>query len=262
MIEDILRSYEPITLEEMGGIRLMNRTDTKFVTTTRKLEALLAEAEPAYFAQEINGRRMASYYTLYFDTEECSMFRSHQCGKLNRQKLRIRSYMDSGLDFLEIKTKNNHGRTKKKRVELTGYDHIHNLRLDEAVGQSPIDYNGFLREHLWYDPAIMGGKIENRFKRITLVNKGKTERLTIDSGLSFHSLRGGGDLALDGVVIIELKRDGLVASPILEMLRRMRIHPMGFSKYCMGMVMTDPLVRVNRFRPRLTKIDKILNAIS
>ena len=38
---DILTNYQPITLEEMSGIRLMNRTDTKFVTNIATLRKLL-----------------------------------------------------------------------------------------------------------------------------------------------------------------------------------------------------------------------------
>lgn len=34
---DILSQYDPICLEEMSGIKLMNRTDTKFVTNRRRL---------------------------------------------------------------------------------------------------------------------------------------------------------------------------------------------------------------------------------
>lgn len=37
----LISQFHPISLEEMGGIRLMNRTDTKFVTTTDKLLRLL-----------------------------------------------------------------------------------------------------------------------------------------------------------------------------------------------------------------------------
>ena len=40
-MHDILSTYRPITLDEMRGIKLMNRTDTKFVTTVSRLERLL-----------------------------------------------------------------------------------------------------------------------------------------------------------------------------------------------------------------------------
>jgi hypothetical protein len=63
---------------------------------------------------------------------------------------------------------------------------------------------------------------------------------------------------MGNLVIIELKRDGLVFSPVLEMLRKLRIHPHGFSKYCMGAAMTNDQLLVNRFKPKLHDVDKIL----
>ena len=50
------------------------------------------------------------------------MYNRHEAGHLVRQKLRIRSYVDAKLNFLEVKTKNNHGRTKKKRMTMEGFD--------------------------------------------------------------------------------------------------------------------------------------------
>ena len=41
---EILSHYEPITLEQMKDIRLMNRIDTKFVTTEPMLRRLLVMA--------------------------------------------------------------------------------------------------------------------------------------------------------------------------------------------------------------------------
>ena len=60
------------------------------------------------------------------------------------------------------------------------------------------------------------------------------------------------------LVIIELKRDGLVYSPVLEMLRQLRIHPHGFSKYCMGAAMTNAQLPLNRFKPKLHDVEKIM----
>ena len=62
------------------------------------------------------------------------------------------------------------------------------------------------------------------------------------------------------LAIIELKRDGLVSSPVLEMLRQLHIHPHGFSKYCMGAAMTNSTLRVNRFKEKLLYVDKILQS--
>lgn len=245
-MNDILSRYEPISLEEMSGIRLMNRIDTKFVTTLPVLLRLLEMAQEAYWAQEIDGERNMKYDTTYFDTNRFDMFYVHQSGHTNRQKLRFRTYVSSNLQFMEVKTKNNHGRTKKKRMKVTDMD------LDESEKLE------FLQLHLKYDRADLIPAIRNNFNRITLVNKAKTERLTIDSNLQFFNLVSGVNKHMGNLVIIELKRDGLCYSPVLEMLRQLRVFPHGFSKYCMGSALTNDQLQVNRFKPKLIDVDKIL----
>ena len=260
-MDKIIRTYDPITLDEMSGIKLMNRTDTKFVTTVDRLMLLLAKARDEYRVQEVAGRRIASYYTAYFDTPDYNMYTVHQNGHAGRQKLRIRSYVDSGQNFLEVKTKNNHGRTKKKRVDMVGFDPIHPdhnirfLRQDEQFRS----YDMFLQKHLRYDPTVLTEHLENHFHRITLVNKAKTERVTIDTDLCFHNLKTGQDVDLTGLVIVEVKRDGLQPSPILGMLRDLRIKPSGFSKYCMGSALTNPSLKRNNFKERLRLVDRLLS---
>ena len=259
-MDSILSTYQPITLDEMSGIKLMNRTDTKFVTTVDRLRLLLTMAHDDYRAQEIDGKRQALYYTAYFDTPDNNMYLVHQNGHAGRQKLRIRSYVDSGLNYLEVKTKNNRGRTKKKRVDMVDFDPLHPdhgirfLRQDDQY----VAYDNFLRKYLRYDPTILSEQMENHFHRITLVNKAKTERLTIDTDLCFHNLKTGNDADLTGLVIIELKRDGLQPSPILGMLRDLRIKPSGFSKYCMGSALTNPDLKRNNFKERLRLVERLL----
>ena len=260
-MDRILSTFQPISLDEMSGIKLMNRTDTKFVTTVDRLRLLLELAHNDYRAQEINGKRIASYYTAYFDTPDNNMYIVHQNGHAGRQKLRIRSYVGTGLNFLEVKTKNNHGRTKKKRVDMVGFDPLNPdhgvrfLRQDEQFRQ----YDAFLRKHLRYDPTVLTEHLENNFKRITLVNKAKTERLTIDTCLKFHNIKTDRVADLTGLVIIELKRDGLQPSPVLGMLRDLRIKPCGFSKYCMGSALTNPALKRNYFKERLRLIERLLS---
>lgn len=230
----------------MRDIRLMNRIDTKFVTTLPVLTKLLDMAQEEYWAQEIDGERNMKYDTTYFDTNRFDMFYVHQSGHTNRQKLRFRTYVSSNLQFMEVKTKNNHGRTKKKRMKVT------DMNLDE---QEKLD---FIQEHLKYERADLIPAIRNNFDRITLVNKAKTERLTIDSNLQFFNLVSGVNKHMGDLVIVELKRDGLCYSPVLEMLRQLRVFPHGFSKYCMGSALTNDGLRVNRFKPKLIDVEKIL----
>ena len=117
-IQEWLGRLSPISLDEMSGIKLMNRTDTKFVTCKRKLAELLELAQGKYFAQQIDGSRIANYRTVYWDTPEHRFYLDHHNGRAPRQKIRVRTYLDSDKTFLEVKTKNNHGRTKKKRITV------------------------------------------------------------------------------------------------------------------------------------------------
>lgn len=243
----------------MKGIRLMNRTDTKFVTSRRKLIELLQLASDDYYVQEIEGRRIGEYYTVYFDTPDYDMFRVHHCGHANRQKLRIRCYVESSQSFLEVKTKDNHSRTRKKRIRMPAFNPSA-PRYDVRFGGNHEEWaecDTFLREYLHYDPRTLAERIENRFNRITLVNKMKTERLTIDLDLRFRNLVTDRTKTLDNVVIIELKRDGLVTSPILDMLKQVRIKKSGFSKYCIGTAFTNPHIPHNRLKTKLYRIERI-----
>ena len=245
-MDELLQLFPPITLAEMSSVKLMNRTDTKFVTTMPQLCRLLEMAQGDYFAQEIDGERNMLYDTTYFDTRDFGMYQEHQHGHVNRQKIRFRTYVSSHLQFMEVKTKNNHGRTKKKRIEVTDMD------LHDAEKRQ------FLASHLHFDVDTLVPHMHNYFHRVTLVNRQKTERLTIDSQLQFNNLLTGRSRDMGPLVIVELKRDGLVYSPVLEMLRQLHIHPHGFSKYCMGAAMTNAGLPVNRFKPKLRDVERIL----
>ena len=253
---EILNEYDSITLDEMRSIRLMNRIDTKFVTTVPMLRQLLLLAKDDYFVQESQGERISPYYTLYFDTPDCKMYNRHEAGHLSRQKVRVRSYVNAGLNFLEVKTKNNHGRTKKKRIEALNFDPENHSIFNV---QSSL-FSDFLQTYLKYPQQSLVRQVENRFDRITLVNKAKTERLTIDTNLRFHNISTNNYRFMEDLVVIELKRDGLQPSPVLPMLTKLRIHPHGFSKYCIGSALTNADLRRNRIKPRLHSVEKILNS--
>lgn len=257
-MEELLNRFRPITLDEMNGIKLMNRTDTKFLTDMDKLRMLLELARRDYRIQVVSDVRNIPYSTVYFDTEDMDMFMAHQNGIAKRQKVRIRSYVNSDLDFLEVKSKDNHGRTRKKRIALNEFDP---QCPDEVMDTH--DTQGchqFLAGLLRYRPESLHVQLGNQFKRITLVNNDKTERLTIDTELQFYNWKNKIHLGLDNIAVIELKRDGLQYSPILEMLRQLRIKPHGFSKYCMGEALTDDCLKQNQFKGKLHEIQRI-NAV-
>ena len=244
----LLDQLPPISLDEMKDIKLMNRIDKKYLATIGQLEQLLVMAQGKYMVQQIEGKRYNRYHTIYLDTPDEEMYTMHHNGRLVRQKVRVRTYLDSGDTFLEVKNKNNHGRTKKKRMVVSG---VHTLHEDDG--------DMLLAKYANYLLADLVPKVENRFERITLVNMAKTERLTIDCHVKFHHCETDKHETFDRLVIIELKRDGNVYSPVKDMLRELRIKPSGFSKYCIGSALTNPNLKRNRFKPRFKKIDKLLS---
>jgi len=246
LADGLLADLKPVSLEEMSAVQLMNRTDTKYMTSMNVLPDILRLAENDYRIQEVDGQRDISYNTVYFDTPEKSMFLAHQCGRAVREKIRVRTYVNSGLTFLEVKNKNNKGRTDKKRIRVTSCANLSKEGGDE-----------FLRKYAWYDLSVLNGRIENRFNRITLVNKNMTERLTIDTNVCFRNLENGNEAKMQGVVIIELKRDGNQDSPIREVLRHLHVRSASISKYCLGLVLTDPELKYNRFKPKLRQVTRI-----
>ena len=45
---------------------------------------------------------------------------------------------------------------------------------------------------------------------------------------------------------------------MLGILHQLRIQPHGFSKYCMGSALTNPALRINRFKPKLHDVERLL----
>ena len=244
----ILQGFDTISLDEMSSIRLMNRIDSKYLANENQLRRLLEMARGDYMVQSIDGILQSEYSTQYLDDRFNTMYRNHHNGRLTRQKVRIRTYVDTGDNFFEVKLKNNHGRTKKKRIHLTGAD----TYLQEGAAE-------FLEEHgmLSIPLGDLSPKVANHFKRITLVNKAKTERLTIDRELEFHNKETGLDRNMENLVVIEVKRDGNTYSPVQDLLRELRIFPSGFSKYCIGMALTTPGIKRNMFNEKIRKIEKL-----
>lgn len=247
-IESLARQMPAISLEEMADIRLMNRMDQKYLTNISTLKELLHLAEGSYYSQEIGGERVSPYATTYWDNIQThALFRQHEIGRKPRQKIRVRTYLNSDDTFLEVKKKDNHGKTAKRRIKVPSLQAV----IDEHAGAD------FVKEQTGLDLKSLAPAVGNRFNRITLVNFAKTERLTIDFGIHFYNYLTHRRAAMDNIVVIELKRDGRCPSPILPLLRQLRIKPAGFSKYCIGASVTDTGLRINRFKKRLIRIDKV-----
>jgi hypothetical protein len=249
IIPNILNSFQPITLEEMDGVKLMDRTDTKYTFHVSKLEQVLALVSGNYKVLEINNKRSAAYKTLYYDTSDLELYYKHHSGKLNRYKVRHRTYLDSGLGYLEVKFKNNKGRTLKERIKKK-----------DVLFEWPEDAQQFLSKKTPYLPGTLIPNLWVNYSRITLVNTASKERLTIDLDLEFK--KGDVQKQLPQMVIAEVKQERSQGSPFIDVMKKLYIREGSISKYCMAVAYTDPGVKVNQFKPKLLSIQKILNYVS
>ncbi|MCD6018165.1 MAG: hypothetical protein K0S53_1286 [Bacteroidetes bacterium] len=241
-----LSVFDPITLQEMDGVKLMDRTDTKFLFNIRQLHEILEEAKSFYRILEVEGNRISRYKTLYFDSDNFKLYNEHHAGKLNRYKIRHRTYVESNLGFLEVKFKNNKGRTLKTRIKEIEVPHLTEGRAFD-----------FLKKTLPFDPFILNPKIWINYSRITLVNKISAERLTLDLNLEFE--KDGTKQNLNQIVIAEVKQDSKVASPFISIMRTKHIREGSISKYCFGVASSFSQVKKNNFKRKLLNVTKIIN---
>jgi len=240
-----LNSFDPISLDEMDNVQLMNRVDTKFTLSEKGLSEILPELMNHFKILEVKGKRISKYESLYFDDDNFTFYIDHHRRKINRYKVRYRTYVDSNLSFLEVKHKNK-GRTNKMRIVVDGIKQELSPEHKKFVSDSGVQINNL-------KPALM-----NTFDRITLVGKVFNERLTLDLNLSF-SLEGKNE-KINNLVIAELKQEKVTRnSPFYRIMKKRLIRPLRISKYCTGLIkmLGSKNIKYNRFKKKLLQIEKI-----
>ena len=236
-----LTTLDPIGLDEMDAVALMERRDTKYLFHRQTLIGALAALAPHYRVLEVEGRRAQAYGTVYFDTSGFDLFAAHHRDQPSRYKVRRREYVESGLAFLEVKRRSR-GRTSKERIAT-----------DAPTGCLDSEGLTFLESRISLSPGLLEAKVATEFSRITLVSRDRAERLTLDYDLRFRAACG--ERRLSDVVIAEVK-EGVHAgeSPVKAFRRAANLHPVAISKYCTGASLLYPSIKHNRFNPQLRRV--------
>lgn len=226
----------------MDAVKLMDRMDSKYMFTRQTLPDILNACKDHYLVVEIAGQRYSSYETLYFDTDDYKLYNQHHSGKLNRYKVRKRTYVESRLSFLEIKFKDNKGRTTKNRVKLKA---------------NTIDANAteFLEKETPLKAADLKPSVNIFYNRITLVHKGLSERITIDVNLTIS--KDTYSRTFPNLVIAEVKQNKSSNSEFTHLMRELRIKEGSMSKYCIGVSNLVEEVKKNNFKEKNIKIIKL-----
>jgi len=230
----------------MEGVKLMNRTDTKFCFRINQLKEILNEVLPFYKSVEIAGKRISQYQTLYYDTKDLMLYNEHHNGHLNRYKIRRRTYLDSNLSFLEVKFKNNKGRTVKERIKEK-----------DSSSEFESTQRAFLSSELPFNPDLLKPVVWINYGRITLVNKENAERVTID--LNLHFKKENKIVSLNNLVIAEVKQEKKKTSPFLDTMKKYHVREGSISKYCFAIALTHGNVKKNNFKQKINSIQNIIN---
>ncbi len=250
LLTEVLHKFHGISLEELSRAPLMNRTDQKFAFRLNELPEILEAISDHYDVLNIDGKVLFNYTSQYFDDKDYSFFHDHHRSIPRRFKVRMRTYLDTGMSFLEVKEKKK-GRTDKKRISIPD---IHSVLSDQErdflISRIP-DYKDL-------QPVML-----NTYCRITLVNKHCEERLTIDFDIQNGDRQDGSDTSqtLSQIVIAELKQPKLDRmSPFFQLMRSKRIRPFRISKFCFGMMDLYEKqfhLKTNRFKSKQLFIKKL-----
>ena len=246
-LPQIVANFLPISLDEMDDVKLMSRTDTKFAFRANKMPLLLEKLLPFYRILAIDGELIHDYKSLYYDTDCRKFYLDHHNGRVNRNKIRFREYVGSKLTFLEIKLKNNKGKTIKKR-----------MKVDAISNELSTKQQNYI-EKIIGKPMEVNAKQWINFSRITFVHKTQKERMTMDVNLTFENENEKGDMK--HIVIAEVKQERMSrSSDFMRIAKEMHILPIRISKYCLTTLALNPALKKNRFKEKVLFINKLKQA--
>ncbi|MER7557308.1 VTC domain-containing protein [Nocardioides sp. NPDC126508] len=259
-LRDIAYAVAPISLEEMNTeAALMRRVDQKYLVTAATFRRLMSTATELLGDDlrvlDIDGDRVMGYESVYYDSPDLVGFRAHVQGRRRRYKVRTRSYVETGVSFVEVKYKAGLDVTSKMRTAYPdapapGLDDLSDLP-DHGVafaGQVIADaYALDLADRM--DPVL---RTTNRRATFLIGPHGPMAggRMTVDVALEFDDGDSRSRMRSD-LLLIETKSAGS-SLVIDDLLRRLGERPVSMSKYCVGVSLLRPGVSGNKWR-RITR---------
>ncbi|MFI7697836.1 polyphosphate polymerase domain-containing protein [Nonomuraea sp. NPDC049480] len=243
VLAGIAAGVAPIGLEDVP--ELMSRVDSKYIVTASTMVRLTTELGDRFGVLRIGGRRQFRYSSTYFDTPDLLTFRQHRQDRRRRFKLRTRTYLDGGGRWLELKLSGARGSTDKHRIP---YDDAP----AQALTREAMDFvsDTLLSELRLPVPDALGPVLSTDYRRVTLVDRAGTARLTCDTGLICRDAVRGVPARRDLVLLESKSGDGKAA--VDRVLRGMGVRPVSVSKYCLAVAALRDRP-ANRWRPVLRR---------
>ena len=236
-IDELIEGLPAIDLATLdAAASLQTRRDRKYLVPLAGAARLVAGLAPTARVLAIDGRRTFRYASVYFDTHDRRSYTDAARGRPHRFKVRTRTYLDSGVSLVEVKTRGPRGDTIKQRQP---YAAERRWDLDGAARRFVGGIVPVPGIELALRPAL-----ETHYRRVTLLLAGGS-RLTIDRDL-VSRLPDGSEVALADLAIVETKSVG-AAGEADRALWAMGCRPIRISKYCTSLAVLDPALPANRW---------------
>ena len=273
------------TLAELNSAAgLLTRVDRKYLVPLTCAQNLVDGLAPHARVLAIDERRRFSYTSTYFDTPGLEAFMLAARKRRRRFKVRTRTYLDSGLCFLEVKTCGARGSTVKRRM---GYHADDASRLTgpgrafvaACLAGAGVTGSAAAREVA----AALRPVLATTYERTTLHLPRAEARATIDTALTWRRLgpaaptgssagtvvgvpmspqalrpahltaaiSEGEPVTVADIAVVETKNPA-TPSPADRALWDAGYRPTRISKYATGMALLHPELPANRWYRTLT----------
>ena len=252
----------PTSLSELNSAAgLLTRVDRKYLVPLERAQELVGGLISEAQVLDIDGRRRFSYASTYFDTPGLEAFMLTARKRRRRFKVRTRTYLDSGLCFLEVKTCGARGSTVKRRM---GYHADDASRLTgpgrafvaACLAGAGVTGSAAAREVA----AALRPVLATTYERTTLHLPRAEARATIDTALTWRRLgpahltaaiSEGEPVTVADIAVVETKNPA-TPSPADRALWEAGYRPTRISKYATGMALLHPELPANRWYRTLT----------
>ena len=259
--------WKSISLKAMNKKAAMQtRVDRKYIVDAETAAKVLSTLDADASVMDIKGQRDFAYDSVYFDTPQMQSYHSAAYSRDDTFKIRTRSYLDSKLTFLEVKTDGEQDMTVKKRISYT-FEKRDTLT---AEGREYITaaLGGILAGPVHKLEAVL----TTGYRRATVFlpqseKNPVASRMTVDTNLTwtplsenilmagvnyrnYHGNLVGTVYGLPNAVIIETK-SGVEPSVADQHLWDAGITPSKISKFATGMAALNPQLVSNKWAETL-----------
>lgn len=243
----MISALPAIGLDELLTLApLMTRVDRKYLIPAADVPVLIDAFRDRARVLEIGRRREFAYRSTYFDSPGLVCYLDSARRRRRRFKVRIRSYVDTGQHYLEVKTRGPRGSTVKQRAACAGPATWLDLSSREFVqavlARARIADNEIVR---------FGPTLSTSYRRTTLFVPAAGSRVTVDTELAW-TLPGGATLDLPALAVVETKSPRAV-SDVDRLLWSLRHRPRSISKYATGLAALRPDLPAHRWQPLLRR---------